>query len=128
GNPPLLYEFRGTDITAAPREATKPVEVARHADWVSQPTPLLPHQDLRYLGQIRASYLLCEDAQGIVFVDQHALHEKIRVEALKAEVQKGQVAFQRLLVPKVIPLSADKIALVETHQQTLHGLGFEVTP
>src|SRR5690606_9280070 len=84
-----------------------------------------PVHSYRYLGQVKASYLVCEDSDGILFVDQHALHEKIQVEKLKAEVAAGRVPFQRLLVPKVVPLAADKIALVEMHQKSLEAVGLE---
>ena len=80
----------------------------------------------RYLGQAKAAYLICEDAKGILLVDQHALHEKMRFEELCRQQNSQPLIGQRLLLPKVFRLAADQAALLEENLSELNRLGFEI--
>ena len=88
-------------------------------------SPSLPPR-LRYLGQARAAYLLCEDDSGIVIVDQHALHEKMEFERLRAAHRAGSMQVQHLLVPKILKLDPALAATAEEHETLLTELGFEL--
>lgn len=81
---------------------------------------------LRYLGQAKASYLVCEDAEGLVIVDQHALHEKLRFERLKAGFKEGRISVQRLLVPKIIHIPTDLEPVLQESLTTFERLGFDI--
>jgi DNA mismatch repair protein MutL len=78
--------------------------------------------------QLHDSYLIAETSDGMMVIDQHALHERILYEELKRRVEKGGVESQRLLVPEPVHLSAAEAALVLEHQATLHELGLDVEP
>src|SRR5207244_908206 len=60
--------------------------------------------------------------------DQHALHERILFEQLSGRVTQGPLESQRMLIPDVIDVAGDHIAIVEEYADTLQRLGFELTP
>ncbi|OQY18000.1 MAG: hypothetical protein B6I36_08000 [Desulfobacteraceae bacterium 4572_35.1] len=60
---------------------------------------------LTVIGQYHHSYIVCEDTDGLVLIDQHAAHERIGFERLKTQFSLGAVEQQELLFPVVIELS-----------------------
>ena len=78
--------------------------------------------------QVHDSYLIAETAEGMVVIDQHALHERILYEELKGRVERGGVEAQRLLVPEPVELSATEADAVLAHREELAKLGLEVEP
>lgn len=80
------------------------------------------------IGQLSGIYVLAQAEDGLVIVDMHAAHERIGYERLKAAWAAGRVTSQPLLVPVVVAVSAAEVALVETHQALLQGLGLAVDP
>jgi DNA mismatch repair protein MutL len=78
--------------------------------------------------QIHNRYLITENDEGMVVIDQHALHERILYEQLREKVLAGQMETQRLLVPEPVTLPpADAAAALEA-KDTLAKLGIEVEP
>jgi len=78
--------------------------------------------------QIHNSYLVVETADGMMIIDQHALHERILYEQLRQRITEQPLESQRLLIPEVIRVPADRIEALETHAETLARLGVELTP
>jgi DNA mismatch repair protein MutL len=78
--------------------------------------------------QLHNSYLVAQSDDGLVIIDQHALHERIMYEELLARVSRGPLESQRLLIPQVIEASANQIAMLEQVQTLLGRLGIEVSP
>jgi len=78
--------------------------------------------------QIHNRYLVTESDDGVVVIDQHALHERILYEELREKVLAGAVETQRLLVPEPIDLTAAEAAAVLENRQLLAQLGIEVEP
>ncbi len=78
----------------------------------------------RYVGQYRDTYLVLEDDEGLLLVDQHVAHERVLFERLLAAPQ--QVAVQRLLVPEVVELSVAGAALAAELAPELQRLGVEI--
>lgn len=76
--------------------------------------------------QVASSFLVSEDEEGLVIVDQHALHERLMFEALRERILSGPLEGQRLLVPHVRPVGAEAIAAIEEAAPLLSRLGFEV--
>ncbi|CAN5904763.1 DNA mismatch repair endonuclease MutL [soil metagenome] len=78
--------------------------------------------------QVHDSYLIAETNEGMVVIDQHALHERILYEELRARVEQGGVESQRLLVPEPVDLPAAEAAEILEHREILSRLGLEVEP
>jgi DNA mismatch repair protein MutL len=76
--------------------------------------------------QVHESYLIAETGDGMVVIDQHALHERILYEELKSRIASGQVESQRLLVPETVDLSAADVPLVLEQGELLAQLGLEI--
>ncbi|MFQ5591149.1 MAG: DNA mismatch repair endonuclease MutL [Phycisphaerae bacterium] len=97
---------------------------------VGQPPARPPHGAVRRPRaiQLHNLYLVAETDDGIVIVDQHALHERIMYEQLRERFARGPLESQRLLLPETMKLAPRDVTLIETHAELLHGLGIEVTP
>ena len=79
---------------------------------------------LRYLGQLHRTYLVCEGPDGLVLVDQHAAHERVNYQRLRARGGSGQV--QPLLVPQIVQLPASAAARVAEAAEMLASIGVEL--
>lgn len=77
--------------------------------------------------QLHNSYLVAESEDGLVIIDQHALHERIMYEELLARLSRGPLESQRLLIPQVIEAASTQLALLEQIQPLLARLGIEVS-
>jgi DNA mismatch repair protein MutL len=96
-----------------------------HVDPVPIVTP--PAASARPAIQLHNSYLVAQSEDGLVIIDQHALHERIMYEELWARLQRGPLESQRLLVPHSLPATPRQAALLEHIQPLLERLGIEVT-
>jgi DNA mismatch repair protein MutL len=78
--------------------------------------------------QLHDAYILAQTADGLVIVDQHAAHERIVLERLKAGLAAGGVARQALLLPEVVELGpGEREALLERAGDLL-AMGLAVEP
>jgi DNA mismatch repair protein MutL len=78
--------------------------------------------------QLHNSYLVAQSDDGMIIIDQHALHERIMYEELSSRIMRGPLESQRLLIPETIPASSRQVALLEQIQPLLARLGIEVSP
>jgi DNA mismatch repair protein MutL len=93
-----------------------------------QPSPRVQGEGVAGAGaiQLHNSYLVAESDDGLIIIDQHALHERIMFEELIARVTRGPLESQRLLIPVTLPASSRQIAMLEQIQSLLNQLGIEV--
>ncbi|MCX5673535.1 MAG: DNA mismatch repair endonuclease MutL [Planctomycetota bacterium] len=77
--------------------------------------------------QLHNTYLVAETPDGILIVDQHALHERILFEDIMARLAAGPLESQRLLLPVTLSVTDREMAAVEEHQAALAHLGIEAT-
>jgi DNA mismatch repair protein MutL len=78
--------------------------------------------------QVHNRYLVTETEEGLVVIDQHALHERILYEQLRARVLSGTLESQRLLVPEPVTLSPTEAAAALEARDVLARLGVDVEP
>lgn len=78
--------------------------------------------------QVHRTYLVAETPDGLVIVDQHALHERVLFEELSAQLARGPLESQRLLIPDTLDVSPDQLEVIEAHAERLQQLGFELSP
>lgn len=84
-------------------------------------------RDLRVLGQAGKTYLIAEGEAGVYLIDQHAAHERVLLEDLRAGLT-GRSEQQLLLEPLVLEVPSAAVALAEECAAELAGLGFVVEP
>jgi DNA mismatch repair protein MutL len=77
--------------------------------------------------QLHETYIVAQTRDGLIIVDQHAAHERIVYERLKAALDKTGVARQILLIPDIVELDAGAVdQLVARAEELLrYGLGIE---
>ncbi len=97
------------------------------ADVPKQANGVAAHTSVRIL-QVHQSYLVVEDSEGLSIIDQHALHERVMFEELKARVLVGSLESQRLLMPAVVEVRAEQMTLLETLAGLLEKIGVEAEP
>jgi DNA mismatch repair protein MutL len=112
-----------------PSEAhTAPVlkgELALHAGYPEEGRAILEGQPL---GQLHETYILMQYPGGIFIVDQHAAHERVVYERLRARFKHGAGDMQRLLFPATLDLGGSDDQWLATCIPRLATLGFTLEP
>ncbi|WP_163847491.1 DNA mismatch repair endonuclease MutL [Pseudooceanicola aestuarii] len=102
---------------------------ARH-EIVEDPRPDLPPAEDHPLGAARAqvheNYIVAQTRTGMILVDQHAAHERLVYEKLKAQMAANGVASQALLIPEIVELSAGECARLLEAAEDLARLGLHL--
>jgi DNA mismatch repair protein MutL len=80
----------------------------------------------RRVMQVHGSYLVVEDREGILVVDQHALHERAMFEELHARIAQSPLESQRMLVPAAVEVDARAAECAEEAAPLLARLGIEL--
>ena len=78
--------------------------------------------------QLHETYIIAQTADGVVIVDQHAAHERLVYERMKAQMASDGVKRQALLIPEIVELSDEEVARVLERADELLQLGLEVEP
>ena len=98
---------------------------------VEAPAPPSPADDFP-LGVARAqlheTYVVAQTRDGIVIVDQHAAHERLVYEKMKAQMREHGVRRQALLIPDIVDLGEDDAARLLARTDELLELGLEIEP
>jgi DNA mismatch repair protein MutL len=81
---------------------------------------------LTVIGQYNAAYILCQDEGDLVIIDQHAAHERVAFERLKAQFSGGRVESQGLLFPETVEVSPGEGALLKEYRSEIARLGYEL--
>ena len=90
---------------------------------VMDETPAENHPLGAARAQLHETYIVAQTADGLVIVDQHAAHERLVYERMKAGLEKGAVASQGLLLPEVVELELEDIARLEKYLDDFAELG-----
>ena len=124
---PAPWEVAETSVATASRPTGHEAEGARHAaEGVGPDGGAPPRERLRPLGQALGTYLVFEAEDGVVLIDQHALHERVLFDRISARLRDGSLEVQHLLVPTVVSLGAEEVARLEEERDLLESLGWLV--
>ncbi len=115
--PPASSEARAEPPAPASEPETEPGPGPRAVDVRDLPVKAL---------QVHDSYLVAETPDGMVVIDQHALHERILYEELRLRIERGGVESQRLLVPEPVELEPAEAAAILERREVLASLGLLV--
>ncbi len=76
--------------------------------------------------QMHQRYLVVEADGGIEVIDQHALHERVLYEQLRARMSNGVIEVQPLLIPEQVELTSSEFEVVTNHLDVLSDAGVKV--
>jgi DNA mismatch repair protein MutL len=82
----------------------------------------------RILGQVQGTYIVCEGEKGLIFIDQHAAHERILFNQYKNQYETKSIVSEKFLMPFSMELSAEESIILESHFEELKLMGFEIDP
>jgi DNA mismatch repair protein MutL len=89
------------------------------------PVPMLQAPPLKVI-QLYSAYLVLETPEGMLVIDQHALHERILFEQLKARLRTGTLETQQLLIPETVEFGAEQAARTLEQRAALAELGLGI--
>ena len=105
-------------LTQSDQEQANPNQAAMGVAPSQTPTAL----------QVHNTYLVSETAEGMIVIDQHALHERVIYEQIRGKVVDGKLESQRLLVPEPVSLPPAEAAAVLEQTELLEQLGISISP
>ena len=124
------YRYRPVEHVEAARPRTTPLIVheatAELAPAVTALATASQPGVLRPIGQAGPGYLVAEGPDGIVFVDQHAAHERVLYNRLLEGLRTGKGLSQPLLMPQAIDVEPAMIAAAANHKAELSAMGLEL--
>lgn len=83
---------------------------------------------LRVVGQLFAGYIALEGDDGLILVDQHAAHERVTFEKLRAEMRAGGIRVQAMLTPMAIELNPARAPKIVQALSEFCAMGFDLEP
>ena len=124
------YRYRPTQTVEAAPLQTMPLIThearAVLAPWTAAVAEAQHTGVLRPIGQAGPGYLVAEGPDGIVFVDQHAAHERILYNRLLDDLRSGKGMSQPLLMPQAIDVEPAMMAAAANHKAELAAMGLEL--
>lgn len=88
------------------------------------PKAVIP--SLRVLGQVQSLYIVTEGPDGLYLIDQHAAHERVLYEKIRANLMNNDPQIQGLLEPVVLELPTFLEEVLESHREEWSIYGFEL--
>ena len=117
GTATLLHDARPTFFTP-PQARAEPA--------LAPPPSTIAHPLGVARGQVAKTYIVAEAEDGLVIVDQHAAHERLVLERMRAAAEGGRVAAQSLLIPAVVELDEPACDRLAAHVEELGAFGLEL--
>jgi DNA mismatch repair protein MutL len=125
--PQALYETQKPLVFADPLQPSiKPV--APPSVPIATPVGEDDHPLGAACAQLHKTYVIAQTADGLVIVDQHAAHERLVYERMKAQLEATGIARQALLLPEVIELENRPHHALLERQEELETLGLVLEP
>jgi DNA mismatch repair protein MutL len=118
-SPALARAYRAAEDRALFESAP-----SARAEPALEPVPTFPLGVAR--GQVAATYIVAEAQDGLVIVDQHAAHERLVLERMRAAREGGAVSRQVLLIPVVVELDEPDCDRLEGAAQELGAMGLDL--
>jgi DNA mismatch repair protein MutL len=97
-------------------DAARPIAPSEQITWSS----------LKFIAQLKQTYLLCEGDDALYIVDQHAAAERVTFDRLRKQYRSQKVAAQSLLFPLMIDVTAEEAELVSNNIELFSRLGLNI--
>ena len=92
---------------------------------VSAPSENVFDGGFRVIGQLFDTYILIEKDDRLLIIDQHAAHERLNYESLKAELEENGISSQMFIEPVIVNLSGEEFAVFSENSELFYRLGFD---
>jgi DNA mismatch repair protein MutL len=125
-NPPAQ-----TSATPEYRSPLQPEAIALHVNDAARPispSEQITWSSLKFVAQLKQTYLLCEGEDAVYIVDQHAAAERVTFDRLRKQYRSQKVAAQSLLFPLMIDVTAEEAEFVSTNISLFARLGLTIEP
>ncbi len=120
-------------------EVHSPVAEERREDYFEENKRLLLREEkkgqqrvevgaLVYKGELFRTYLFYECGDDAYIIDQHAAHERLNYDRLRAKMEARSIVSQPMLMPYTLSLNAQEYAFLEKNFPLLREIGFEIEP
>lgn len=106
----------GEPLSTATEEAVSPTAEVTEATSITR--------TWRIVGEVFRSYVLVECEDKLLVVDQHAAHERILFEQLKAGLQRTEVCSQLLMLPIEVMMTSGEVEALRDYAEELRQVGF----
>ncbi|MCD6034781.1 MAG: mutL [Rickettsiales bacterium] len=120
---PMPMRERVAPVSLAPLPSARVIEQAEAAEAAEADYPLGVAK-----GQVHDTYIIAQNANGIVIVDQHAAHERLVYERMKEAIAVSGIARQRLLIPEIVELSLASAERLLERKEEFRELGLVIEP
>ncbi len=114
--PGPAYEKSGEPLVAVQDSARSPI----------RPSPEMRWSNLRFIAQVRHTFLVCESDDGLYVLDQHAAAERVMFDRLRKAYRDSSVSSQALLFPVVVDVTGAEAELVATRADEIAAVGFDL--
>ncbi|MDP2916428.1 MAG: DNA mismatch repair endonuclease MutL [Dehalococcoidia bacterium] len=111
-----------------PRGTPSPEEIMSLFESKPATTPRQALPLLRVLGQMAGSYIVAEGPDGLYLIDQHAAHERILFDKLRAQRAAQRLEVQGLLEPVTLEVEPRQDVVLKSHFADLSRYGFDLEP
>ena len=92
----------------------------------TEKTSVEPNTDFLLVGQVFGTYIIIQQNDHMIMIDQHAAHERLCFEALLEEFKSAAVTSQLLMIPVTVTLNAEEMECAEENKEFFEKLGFEI--
>lgn len=106
----------------------QPYEGSASAPYQPEPVDLTQKPLGAARAQLHETYVVAQTEDGIVIVDQHAAHERLVYERMKAAMADKGVERQALLIPDIVDLDGGEVARVLSRSEELAEMGLIIEP
>ncbi|MBL7543572.1 MAG: DNA mismatch repair endonuclease MutL [Bdellovibrionaceae bacterium] len=114
-----------TDSFILKRDSSDGVLSDESSERISTPVSGAYWQQCQVVGQVDLTYIICQGADKMVLVDQHAAHERVLFERLLNQYKMGSVAVQKMLIPISLDLEVEQVEVLLRHQEQLDKIGIQ---
>ena len=97
-----------------------------HAHALQRSQRLAAQQQFQIIGVLSKLYVLMENADGLVLVDQHAAHERVLFEELRRRMEEQGVPTQKLLLPQIFDVPPRDADWIERNISILQKMGIGI--
>lgn len=120
-------EFTGVS-SSEPLTFYEREQVIKEREHIKEEQQKIIYENCKYKGNVFNTYLIYEMKDTVYFIDQHAAHERLIYDRLKAKISHRNIDRQGLLIPYLFSVNAQEAEFIENNIGVIRGMGFDLKP